>query len=130
MNAVNPDANDIKVSVCMITYNHERFIAQAIESVLMQETDFRVELVIGEDCSTDGTRAIVREFGERFPERIRLLLPEHNLGMMPNFVATLSACRGQYVALLEGDDYWTDRSYGALDPEGHLWWFMQRIKGG
>lgn len=96
------------VSVCMITYNHERFIAQAIESVLMQETDFPVELVIGEDCSTDGTRAIVVEYAQRHPDRIRPLLRERNLGMIPNFVATLQACRGKYIALLEGDDYWTD----------------------
>lgn len=96
------------VSVCMITYNHERFIAQAIDSVLMQETDFPLELVIGEDCSTDATRAIVVEYAERYPQIIRPLLPEHNLGMMPNFVATLSACKGKYIALLEGDDYWTD----------------------
>ena len=96
------------VSVCMITYNHERFIAQAIEGALMQRTDFAVELVIGEDCSTDGTRAIVRDYGARYPDRIRLLLLERNLGAMPNFIATLSACRGQYIALCEGDDYWTD----------------------
>jgi glycosyltransferase involved in cell wall biosynthesis len=103
--AVEP--RDVKVSVAMITYNHERFIHQAIESVLMQQADFAVELIIGEDCSTDGTRAIVRDYGERYPDRIRLLLPERNLGMNPNFVAVMAACRGQYVALLEGDDYWT-----------------------
>ena len=108
MNAPSPDATDVKVSVCMITYNHEAFIAQAIEGVLMQQTDFLVELVIGEDCSTDGTRAIVRDYGERYPERIRLLLPEHNLGGMANCAAVLKACRGQYVASCEGDDYWTD----------------------
>jgi glycosyltransferase involved in cell wall biosynthesis len=76
----------------------------------MQQTDFAVELVIGEDCSTDGTRAIVQDYGRRHPERIRLLLPEQNLGMMRNAVATFAACRGQYVAILEGDDYWTDPS--------------------
>lgn len=108
MNATGSTLADIKVSVAMITYNHERFIAQAIESVLMQETDFGVELVIGEDCSTDGTRSIVRDYGERYPERIRPLLPEQNLGMMRNFVSVMKACSGQYVALLEGDDYWTD----------------------
>ena len=108
MNPPNPAATDVKVSVVMITYNHERFISQAIESVLMQQADFGVELVIGEDCSTDGTRAIARNYGERYPGRIRLLLPEHNLGMMPNFIATLRACNGQYIALCEGDDYWID----------------------
>jgi len=108
MNAPDNEAKDVKVSVCIITYNHERFVRQAIESVLMQEADFEYELVIGEDCSTDGTREIVVEYARQYPSRIRLLLPEHNQGMIPNFVATLTACRGQYVALLEGDDYWTD----------------------
>ncbi len=98
------------VSICMITYNHESYIAQAIESVLMQQTDFEFELVIGEDCSTDGTRALVRDFSQRYPERIRLVLPERNLGMMNNFVATLNTCHGQYIATLEGDDYWTDQN--------------------
>jgi glycosyltransferase involved in cell wall biosynthesis len=99
---------DVRASVAMMTYNHECYIAQAIESVLMQETDFPVELVIGEDFSTDGTRAIVQEYADRYPGRIRLLLPERNQGMNANFEATLTACRGRYVALLEGDDYWTD----------------------
>jgi glycosyltransferase involved in cell wall biosynthesis len=108
MNLPSQEQTDIKVSVAMITYNHERFIAQAIESVLMQETHFPVELVIGEDCSTDNTRAIVQDYGARYPERIRLLLPENNLGVMPNFIATIKACQGRYVALCEGDDYWTD----------------------
>lgn len=96
------------VSVCCITYNHERFLAQAIESVLMQETSFAVELVLGEDCSTDSTRQIALDFQRRYPDRIRLLLPENNLGVMGNLLATLEACTGKYIALLEGDDYWTD----------------------
>lgn len=108
MSATGKVIPDVMVSVAMITYNHERFIAQAVESVLMQETDFPVEIVIGEDCSTDGTRAIVAEYARRNPDRIRLLLPKHNVGMIHNFVATLEACRNKYVALLEGDDYWTD----------------------
>ena len=102
------DTTDIKVSVAMITYNHEAFIAQAIESVLMQQTTFKVELVIGEDCSTDGTRAIVRNYSERYPEQIRLLLTEHNLGAQANSISVLQACCGKYIAVLEGDDYWND----------------------
>lgn len=108
MSIHDPAGSEVKVSVCMITYNHEAYIAQAIEGVLMQETDFAVELVIGEDCSTDNTRAIVRDYGARHPERIRLLLPERNQGAHANFRATYEACRGQYIALCEGDDYWTD----------------------
>jgi len=95
-----------KVSVAMITYNHERFIAQAIESVLMQETDFPVELIIGEDCSTDSTRRIVEEYARKYPNVIRAIIHERNVGMSNNAVAAESACRGQYEACLEGDDYW------------------------
>ena len=97
----------MKVSVCVITYNHERFIAQALDSALMQ-TGVEFELVVGEDCSTDGTRAILLEYRRRYPDKLRLLLPEQNLGMLRNFTETIQACHGQYVALLEGDDYWTD----------------------
>lgn len=104
----SPEDDTVKVSVSMTTYNHERFIAQAIESVLMQRTDFPIELVIGEDCSTDNTRAIVRDYGERYSDRIRLLLHEHNLGGGGNVTAVIKACRGKYIAPLEGDDYWTD----------------------
>ena len=97
-----------KVSVWMITYNHEKFIAQAIESVLMQQTNFDYELVIGEDCSTDGTRAIVEDYQQRYPDKIRALLHEKNIGAYENFARTFAACRGEYIAMLEGDDYWTD----------------------
>ncbi len=92
----------------MITYNHEKFIAQAIESVLMQRTDFDYELVLGEDCSTDGTRAIVADYQQRYPDKIRAFLREKNLGAQANAFRTLAACRGEYIAILEGDDYWTD----------------------
>jgi glycosyltransferase involved in cell wall biosynthesis len=96
-----------KVSVCMVTYNQERYIAQAIESILEQQTNFDVEIVIGEDCSTDATRSIVVDLARRHPGRIRPLLNETNLGPKPNFMQTFEACRGQYMAILEGDDYWT-----------------------
>jgi len=75
---------------------------------MMQKTDFPYELVISDDCSPDRTREIALELQRRYPDRIRLLLPETNLGMMPNFVQTLRACTGDYIALLEGDDYWID----------------------
>lgn len=92
----------------MITYNHEKYIIQAIEGVLMQKTSFPIKLVIGEDCSTDNTRRICIEYKEKYPEKIELLLPEKNLGMIPNFINTLKACTGKYIALCDGDDYWTD----------------------
>jgi glycosyltransferase involved in cell wall biosynthesis len=92
----------------MITYNHERFVAQAIESVLAQRVDFPIEIVIGEDCSTDNTRQILRSFSAKHPSLFRLLLPSENIGMNPNLATTIKACKGQYIALLEGDDFWTD----------------------
>jgi len=92
----------------MITYNHEKFVAQAIEGVLMQQTSFPIELVIGEDYSTDNTRKICEEYKAKYPNQIRLLLHESNLGMMQNFITTLQACTSKYIALCEGDDYWTD----------------------
>jgi glycosyltransferase involved in cell wall biosynthesis len=91
----------------MITYNHERFIGQAIESVLRQETPFDYEVVIGEDRSTDQTSEIVRAFACRHPDRIRAILRPRNIGMHANFIETYLACQGDYVAVLEGDDYWT-----------------------
>jgi glycosyltransferase involved in cell wall biosynthesis len=97
----------MKVSVLMLTYNHEAYVAQALESVLMQQTDFAYEIVLGEDCSTDHTREIVIDFQRQFPEKLRLLLPAQNLGMHQNFMQTLNACTGKYIALLEGDDCWT-----------------------
>ena len=96
------------VSVLMITFNHEKYIAKAIASVLMQKTNFDFEIVIGEDCSTDRTREIVLEYKAKYPDKIILLLQEKNVGMMPNFIDTLKACTGKYIALLEGDDYWTE----------------------
>jgi len=100
---------NIVVSVCMITYNHEKYISQAIDSMLMQKTNFDYEILIGEDCSPDRTREIVLEYKSKYPDKIKLLLQENNVGMMQNFIDTLKACSGKYIALCEGDDYWTDQ---------------------
>ncbi len=97
-----------KVSVSFITYNQHRYVAQAIESVLMQQTLFSYEFVISDDCSTDGTREICRSYKDRFPDRIQLLERERNIGAVANYLATFTACRGRYVAFLEGDDFWID----------------------
>ena len=98
----------MKLSVLIITYNQSRYIRQAVESALMQKTDFQYEIVIGEDGSSDHTRAILQQLDREHPGRLRLLFRNANIGMMQNFTQTLDACRGEYVALLEGDDYWTD----------------------
>jgi glycosyltransferase involved in cell wall biosynthesis len=94
------------VSVLTIAYNVAPYLAQALDSALMQATDFDYEIVVGEDCSTDQTRAILLDYARRH-SRIRALLRERNLGMNRNFIETLGAVRGEFVALLDGDDYWT-----------------------
>ncbi|TQI71949.1 glycosyltransferase involved in cell wall biosynthesis [Gramella sp. Hel_I_59] len=96
------------VSICMITYNHEKYIESAIKSVLAQITSFTIKLYIGEDFSNDGTRRICQTYQRNFPDQVELLPSNKNLGMIPNFVQTLQACDGKYIALLEGDDFWTD----------------------
>lgn len=96
------------VSVWMITYNHEKFIKQAIDSVLMQKTDFKFELVIGEDYSKDKTAEIIKSYQEKYPETIKVNFNNPNIGMMANVINTFEGCTGKYIALCEGDDYWTD----------------------
>lgn len=100
----------MKLSVLVTTYNHAPFIAQALESVVAQVTDFDFEIVIADDCSTDGTRELVEEFAARHPGQTRLILPESNLGDggNPIFFLQLAAARGEYSAMLDGDDYWTE----------------------
>lgn len=97
------------LSVIMTTYNHERYIAEAIESVLRQQTSFRVEIVIGEDCSTDRTLNIARDYQSMYPEGIRIVTSDENVGWRKNYRRTIAAAKGKYIALLDGDDYFTHR---------------------
>ncbi|MDT8416131.1 MAG: glycosyltransferase [Flavobacteriaceae bacterium] len=99
-----------KVSVCMITFNHEKYIREAIDGVLVQQTNFQIELILANDCSSDGTDAIIQNILETHPRagQIRYFKHEKNLGMMPNFMFAFEQCHGKYIALCEGDDYWTD----------------------
>ena len=98
----------MKLSVAMITYNQERYIGQAIESVLAQRVNFDYEIVIGENCSTDGKREIVMDYQRRYPERIVLILrAAEPSALCGTSSRVLTACRGQYLTILEGDDYWT-----------------------
>jgi glycosyltransferase involved in cell wall biosynthesis len=96
----------MKVSVLLTTYNHEKWVAQAIESVLMQQTNFDYEIVIMEDASTDGTRDIAVDYQRRYPEKIRLILSEKNKCDNTNFMTAWRTSRSEYVAVLDGDDYW------------------------
>lgn len=98
-----------KISVGVITYNQESTIRQTLDSILAQKGDFDLELVIGEDCSTDNTRAICEEYTvHHTPYTIVLLPSQKNLGIMANFARVMQACTGGYVAICAGDDYWCD----------------------
>lgn len=95
------------VSIVMLTYNHEAYIEEAITSILAQNFSGSIELIIGEDCSTDKTLNIVRRFHERHPEKIKLITSENNVGMNFNLRRCIQACTGEYIAFCEGDDYWS-----------------------
>jgi glycosyltransferase involved in cell wall biosynthesis len=96
------------VSAFMMTYNHAPYIAKAIEGILQQDTNFPIELVIGEDCSTDGTREIVFNYQQKHPNVIRVITSEKNVGGKNNAQRVKEACRGKYIAFCDGDDFWHD----------------------
>lgn len=98
------------VSVFMLTYNHEKYIRQAIESILMQKVNFRYEIVIGEDASPDGTRHIVQEYARKYPDIVRAYCRKKNIGAIRNSISTFKKCTGKYIAFLEGDDFWNDEN--------------------
>lgn len=101
----------ILLSVCMITYNHERYVRHAIESVLMQETDFEIEIIVGDDCSTDHTIDIIHKIQKEYVGKIQLVEREQNIGMTLNSYDVRSRARGKYIAFLEGDDFWIKNDY-------------------
>ncbi len=100
--------NEVAVSIMCVTYNHAAFIEQALTSFIEQKTNFRYEIVIGEDCSTDDTLKILSSWIDRYPQIIRLVPGERNIGGHLNWDRTYRACTGRYIAYCEGDDRWTD----------------------
>ena len=94
-----------KVSVCVITYNHEKYIRQCLQSIVDQETNFSFEVIVGEDCSTDGTRGIVQEFSEKYPDVMKPIYHENNIGGTNNLLTVYGAAIGNYIAHMDGDDY-------------------------
>ena len=106
--SVASDTSAPDVSVYMMTYFHEKYARQAIESVLAQKTSYKFELVISDDCSQDGTADILREYAERYPDIIRININESNLGIPTNIFKARTMCRGRYITNLSGDDYWID----------------------
>ena len=100
----------MKLSIGILTYNQEKYIRQCLDSVLMQKVAFDYEIVVGDDASTDGTQDVLCDYAKRYPGKFVLLLGEKNEGISMNYKKVLTACEGEYVALCEGDDYWTDRN--------------------
>lgn len=102
--------NDILVSIAMLTYNHEKYIRESIESVLIQKVNFKYEIIIGDDASNDKTQDILRDYQRKYPDKIKLILRKNNVGPTMNFYDILMQCQGKYIATLEGDDYWADEN--------------------
>ncbi len=98
----------IKVSVICVTYNHEKYIRQALDSIVNQKTDFNFEILVGEDCSTDSTRDILREYEIKYPDLFRMYYRDKNLGATLNEYELFMDAKGDYIAALELDDIWTD----------------------
>lgn len=96
------------VSVVMLCYNHEKYLSKALDSVLMQQTNFTYKIVIGDDCSPDHSQTIINTYARRYPEKFRAFCRSKNLGMNENFVDLIHHCKGKYIAYLECDDYWID----------------------
>jgi glycosyltransferase involved in cell wall biosynthesis len=96
------------VTVCLITYNHEKYIRQAIDGVLSQKVNFDWELIIADDCSTDNTRRILLEYQRKYPQFIKLILQNKNVGPAKNWLDLITSPKSKYIAYFEGDDYWID----------------------
>jgi glycosyltransferase involved in cell wall biosynthesis len=96
------------ISVVLLCYNHEKFIGEALDSVLMQKSVVDFEIIIGEDCSTDHSRKIIEDYSKRYPNRINLVASEENVGLIKNYIRCIKAVKSKYFAVLSGDDYWID----------------------
>ena len=104
------NSSKIKLSIVCTTYNQENYIAKALDSFLMQETDFPFEVIVGEDCSSDKTRTIVEDYAKKYPDIIKPIYQEKNSGGYQNIVDAMNACKGEYIILNEGDDFFTDKN--------------------
>lgn len=98
------------VSVCMITYNHENYIKQSVLGVLNQITDYELEIIVVDDCSTDNTYELLKGLAQNNLGRLKVFKNEKNLGIIGNFIQAISKCTGEYIAICEGDDYWSDNN--------------------
>lgn len=100
--------NQPLVSIPVITYNQEKYIVQTLDSILEQKCNFPFEIIIGEDCSTDRTLELCLDYQRKYPNIIKVLDNNENLGLLKNYHRTIMACKGKYIAGCAGDDYWID----------------------
>ncbi len=98
----------ITVSIAILTYNHSNFVEKTLDGILAQKTDFNIEVVIGDDASTDDTQKILKKYQDQYPGKFNVFCREKNIGMLPNFIDVLNSCNGKYIAFCEGDDFWVD----------------------
>lgn len=98
----------MKVSTCIITYNQESYIKECLDGAINQQLNCDYEIIIGDDCSNDNTSVICENYAKKYPDIIKYFKRKENLGMMGNWIETIKNCSGIYIALCEGDDYWTD----------------------
>jgi glycosyltransferase involved in cell wall biosynthesis len=123
-----------KVSVCVVTYNQEAYIEKCLMSLVEQKANFEYEIIVGEDCSTDGTRAVVERIAKMHPTKIRLILQKKNIGATDNYKSVYSSARGKYIAHMDGDDYALpgklQAQYDILEaePECNIVWHKMLIE--
>lgn len=129
----NQPSDTPKVSICVVTYNQEKYIRQCLQSIVDQETDFDFEVIVGDDCSTDGTRIIVSEFVERYAGIVKPLFHEKNMGAGANYKHTHDQATGEYIAHVDGDDYCLPGKLQCqarildTDPGCNIVWHRMRI---
>ena len=117
-----------ELSISVIVYNQVEFVGRALDSILRQRVNFSYEIIVGDDCSDDGTQEVLRDYQRRYPDRIQLILHPRRYRNVPgriNNLCNLHACRGKYTALLDGDDFWTDphklqRQYDRMENNPNL----------
>lgn len=105
---MNNNQEEIMVSVCCATYNHQKYLPKALDGILMQKVNFPIEVIIAEDCSTDDSRKVIDEYDRNNPGKFKIIYRDHNVGAEKNFNDAYKTAKGKYMIILETDDYWTD----------------------
>ncbi|MFD3275250.1 glycosyltransferase family 2 protein [Aquirufa echingensis] len=113
-----------KVSICVISYNHQNYVKTCLNSILEQKVDFAFEIILGEDCSKDQTAEIIKQYADQYPHLIKAYIRQKNVGAKTNFLHCFLQCKGEYIVFIEADDYWTDplklqRQVDFLDQHPH-----------